>query len=346
MSKEFVQLFFPTLTSLLSSLDFSPPFLVGVWNAIFPDDDSRLCSLPSSSSSSSPNYTNNRHTPHRPCLAIAATIGVFIGLQAQSNEFDGGKYRSGEGVRNELVSSINDKWSKSRRAFGFMNVVALILHCMLPSIQQDTNIIAIVADCLWAADCIFTGISSINLILVALFAYSLGEDGEGSVDITILEWLRKRLSIVVRTSMLGIVACLSLLYQVLRDGFFDPWAVASICIEMMYIIPLISATLLLLPIISCTAFNMFGGSRNKKTIVGARVAILGGLVAMAGVSFNATLCHFISAHAPRIKTTQLLYDIYQMPTLVFLGCDIIFGGLGTWVNALITCRMESNKKFI
>jgi hypothetical protein len=337
MSKELIHHFFPTLTSLLSSPDVSPSFFVDLWNKIFPDDVSRLCSLPPSLT---PNDTF-RQSPHRPCLAIAAIIGAIIGLKHQAVG-----YHRGECFRREgLEFSIHDAWSKSRRAFGLMNVVAMVLHCVLPSTQHDTNAITVIVTFLWAADCIFTGISSINLILVALLVYSLGENRESSTNATIFKCSRKRTSILVHTSIIVILASLSLLFQFRLTGHFDLWVAASTCIEMMYIVPLILASVFLFPVIICNAFNICG-ARNKTSMLGARIAILGVIVVVTSVAFDSSLCFLITDHASRLKTSQLFNDIYHLPTLVFVGCDISFGGLGMWVNAVISCALEQKKKAV
>ncbi|KAL3768012.1 hypothetical protein ACHAWU_005470 [Discostella pseudostelligera] len=143
--------------------------------------------------------------------------------------------------------------------------------------------------------------------------------------------------------MTAIIASLSLLFQFRLTGHFDPWVAASTCIEMMYIVPLILASVILFPVIICNAFNIYG-PRNKNSILGARIAILGMIVILTSVSFDSSLCYFTSAHAPRIKTSQLLNDVYHLPTLVFAGCDISFWGLGMWFNAVISRTLEQKKK--
>jgi hypothetical protein len=348
MSKEFVQLFFPALSSLLSSPDSSPSLLVDAWNKIFPDDVSKLCRLPSSSSSSSPPINGiNRYTLHRPCLAISAMIGIMIGLQPHHlSKSVPVQHRSGEGFTTELVDSIHDAWSKSRTAFGVMNLVAMILHCILPSFKQESHTIVMIGNFFWAADCIFTGISCIHLIHVAMLMYSLDENSKCSItDVTILNCSRKRASKIIHGSMLVSVASLSLVCQLRQTGYFDPLITACTFIEMLYIIPLISAISFLFPAAFCRAFTIHRAC-NKNSILGSRIAILGGIVAVASVAFDSSLCYIISAHLPRIKTTHLLYDIYHLPTLVFLGCDISFWGLGIWIDGLISFLSESNKKLI
>lgn len=348
MSKEFVQLFFPALSSLLSSSspDSSPSLLVDAWNAIFPDDVSRLCSLPSSSSSP-PNNDINRFTLHRPCLAISAIIGIMVGLKPHHlSQSVPVQHRSGEEFTTELVDSIHDAWSKSRTAFGVMNLVAIILHCILPLFKQESRIIVMIGNFLWAADCIFTGISCIHLIHVAMLMYSLDENRKGSItDVTILNCSKKRASKIIHGSILVSVASLSLICQFRQTEYLDPLITACTFIEMLYIIPLISAASFLFPAALCRAFTMHGAC-NKNSILGSRIAILGGIAAVASVAFESSLCYIISAHLPRIKTTHLLYDIYHMPTLVFLSCDISFWGLGMWINGLISFLSESNNKLV
>ena len=89
----------------------------------------------------------------------------------------------------------------------------------------------------------------------------------------------------------------------------------------------------LFPPLIVSALNV-SGECNKDSIVGAWIAIFGGVVLVLGVVFDAQLCYFVSDNLPSIKASPILYDMFNLVTLVFLGCDIAFLGLNIWVHSL------------
>lgn len=336
MSKQFAESFFPSFTSFLSSPDYAPSFLVHVWNFIFPDDVSTLCSLPSR------NTSHVSYIPHRPCLAVAAMIGIVIGLKPRE---DRKKIYHDGSTRMVLTHSILESWSKSLTTFGSMNVAGLMHHCILPppSCYQNMNSAREYVDnILWGADCIFTGLSSIQIIIMAGLIYSTYAKKQNSKEVASLKHSIKRWRMLVLVSLLAMAATISMLCQLFFIGSIDLRA-ASTFIEMTYLLPLQVAAMALLPLFVASAFKSFG-IRSKQRIYGSQVAILGGTLVVLGVLLDAPLCHCVSTYAPSIKASPLLYDIYHLPTLVFLGCDISFLGLNTWINALVDELAIENKK--
>ena len=102
---------------------------------------------------------------------------------------------------------------------------------------------------------------------------------------------------------------------------------------MFYLVPVEAAALCLFPLLIISAFNI-SGERNNYSIAGAWIAIFGGAVLVLGVVFDAQLCYFVSDNLPSIKASPILYDMFNLVTLVFLGCDIAFLGLNIWVQSL------------
>ena len=111
MSKEFAKSFFPSFTTLISTPSISPIFLVNAWDNIFPDDVSTLCRIP-------PRRSLTFVIPNRPCLALAALLGVYIGLilggrrrKYVQQHFSDGKDRYP--VRVFLLEQMNHSLSRS-----------------------------------------------------------------------------------------------------------------------------------------------------------------------------------------------------------------------------------------
>ena len=335
MSKVFAQSFFPSFTSFVSSPNLAPSFLVIAWDAIFPDDVGAICGLPQDASI--------LHLS-RPCLGVAAMIGAYIGLKSRS-------FKDGRGNQNDYVSDrgmlgfcIYEAWTKSRTAFGLMNLVALAHHCIVPprkSYHSFNSHRKLVDNLLWAADCIFTGVSSIHLTIMALLIYRLYAVKKNSSDVTSLTRSTFRMKMIVSMSLVSFASSLSILHQLCRNERIDLWAATGTFTEMIYLIPLASASLFLFPLVIHSASKM---CPVKNSFTGARIAILGGIFVLMSLPLDSSLCYFVSSNAPSIKTSPLFYDIFHLPTLVFLGCDLSFLGLDMWLNSLMHELIEQNKK--
>mmetsp|Transcript_13078 Transcript_13078/g.27778 ORF Transcript_13078/g.27778 Transcript_13078/m.27778 type:complete len:338 (+) Transcript_13078:115-1128(+) len=335
MSKEFSQRFFPKFTSFLSSPDLAPSFLVGAWNNIFPEDVSILCSLP----------PKIAYFPQRPCLAIAAIYGAFIGLNSHFRRKKRTLHHD-DSARRILAVSIQDSWSRALLAFGSMNVAALVHHCIIPppkSYRNELSAREFIDSILWAADCIFTGLSSINLFIMAYLLYISYTKKFISTETLSLKQTIKRLRKSAHVSLLAIAVTTAMCLQLYCDGYFDFWVALRASIGMVYLIPLKAAALCLLPFALACAFNV-SGAFNTRSVTGARIAILGTMLIPASLCFDASMCRFVSKHAPNIKSSLLLHDVHHLPTLIFIGCDITFVGFDIWVNGLIQELLTQNKK--
>jgi hypothetical protein len=340
MSKALSEAFFPSFSSFVRAIAPS------VWLTIFPDDVTILCSV------------HHDHWPCRPCLGMSAILGAYIGLKKARissvryhdvtttrpclavGQWNFGHCDSNFSTPREMLKyNIHECWKISQLTFGLMNVVALTHHCLLftppTTLSDDTNyymynIRKMVDTFLWSADCILTGVSSTYLTIMALLIIMIQLDFPKNSSRDLLS-----LRVGVIATLITIIAFVTLLYQLLlqyNGGII--WTAASTFIELIYLIPLATGASSLFPLIIGSAFML--DRTNEKSVIGARIAILGGIIILIGVPLDSTLCYFISAHAPSINTSSLLLNALHLPTLVFLGCDISFIGLNIWLeNTLI-----------
>lgn len=215
-----------------------------------------------------------------------------------------------------------------------MNIVAFFHHCIIPppsSYHSTNSARRFIDSTLWALDCIFTGISSIWLIVTAWMMYNLYTN-QYDADVESIKRTIKRFQFILIGSLYFILVLSMLLIQhVINGNVTDIWKVASTAIELIYLIPVQFAALSLLPLAIARSFNIHN---NEDSRAGAFLALLGGFLIVASLPLDYSLCYYISTNAPIIKESTILYDAFHLPTLVFLGCDISFFGLQMWVNAL------------
>ena len=326
MSKALAETFLPSFTIFVRAIAPS------IWLKIFPEDVTIF----------------RDRWPCRPCLGMSAILGAWIGLKKAiagarytRPYLAVGRWKLGHcdsnfyTPREMLIFNINECWRISQITFGLMNVIALAHHCLLPppATYVDANyyghiIRKMVDTLLWMSDCILTGVSSTYLTIMALLIFMIQYDfpKNSSKDLLCLR-------VGVIATLITIITFVTLLYQLLfqQDGGIRLWATA---IELVYLIPLATGASSLFPLVMGSAFQL--DSANEKSVTGARIAILGGIIILIGVPLDTSLCYFISAYAPSIATSSLFYDACHLPTLVFLGCDISFIGLNIWLeNTLI-----------
>jgi hypothetical protein len=271
-------------------------------------------------------------------------IGAYIGMRSRCVRDLSRSHNDHASARDVLEISICKSWTTSLTAFGLMNAVALAHHCLLPppKTYEDSKIHRKPFDnFLWAADCFFTGASSLHLTIMALLVYRLHGEKKNSIDVASLNRSMARMRRIANMSLISLAGSLSLLYHFFRYGRTDLWKAAGTFTEMIYLFPLASATLFLLPLVIHSALKL--GSVDG-SVAGARLAILGGLVILISLPLDSSLCYFVSSSAPSLKTSPLFYDLYHMPTLVFLGCDLSFWGLGIWLDYLLCELKGQNRK--
>lgn len=306
-----------------------------VWSTIFPEV--HVCSI------------HRDQWPSRPCLGMSAILGAYIGLKKARVRYYAttrpylavGRWKlrhcdsNFSTPREMLIFNIQECWRISQITFGLMNVIALAHHCLLspPTSYDDLiyyghNIRKMVDAFLWSADCILTGASSTYLTIMALLIFMIQYDfpKNSSRDLSCLR-------VGVIATLITTATFVTLLYQLLfqqDDDGIRLWAAASTFIELIYLIPLATGASFLFPLVMISAFRLY--RTTEKSVIGARIAILGGMIVLIGVPLDSLLCYFISVHAPSIITSSLFYDAFHPPTLVFLGCDISFIGLNIWLE--------------
>lgn len=263
---------------------------------------------------------------------IGAYIGLNLGIKRRRLHI------RKDGAQSSLSISIQETWSKSLMAFGGMNIVALLHHCIIPppaTYEDGFSDMRYIDTILWAADCIFTGLSSTQLIGIAWLVFScctkkLGVNEEMAVLKNYSSIMRGILASVLATAYI-----IPILIQLFYNEKIDIWRSACTSIEFIYFLPLGMGTALLFPFVFASAINAFEVCKNSlKSISGSQVAVLGGIIPVVGVALDATLCYTVTEYVPSIKTSPFFYDVYHTPTLVFIGCDIAFLGLDMWVDAL------------
>ena len=306
MNKEFAHSFFPFVASFASSSERAPSFILDAWNFIFPD----ACDL-----KHPPNLPLNMQ---RPCLAMAAVLGAYIGLREIK--------KSNEKHDDLLIAAINNFWSMSYICFGCMNIVALVHHCIFPSNFS------------WFLDCIFTGVSSLNLVTLSVLLWSLygleyyGEKLERLNDST------DRFVKIINGATKIIAAIMIHTTMTILGGDDDEMIVStkavSSAVELFYLVPLQMAVFVLFPItlIGAVVRNEIVSRR------GPLITLLGGALVVAAALLGESICQFIVDNTPWVNDSSLLYDCYHLPTIFFLGCDVSFYGLGLWVKDLVRLK--------
>lgn len=336
-SKDFATSFFPVCTSFVSSSELAPSFVVDTWNRIFPDENN--CGLPSVHQS----YTI---IPNRPCLAITAILGAYIGLKL--TKFNTTKTRQdSNNCRGELFHEIYYTWLQATKYFGYMNIVALLHHCIFPPpTSYDNNLRKHMDNSLWALDCFFTCVSSAQLIILTCLIYNLYtlKDNDKTLNSVIYTIRKIRFWVVELLSITIAILSIILQYYIVGsdDISFSMIVKNSVTIELCYLFPLQIAAMLLLPLFIARLCNVYKAHDNESTI-GILVTLLGGVVIGASLPLDSTLCSWISTHAAFIKESTLFYDIIHMPTILFLGCNISFVGFSMWINSITQQHQQKDK---
>lgn len=193
-------------------------------------------------------------TIRNPSLAIFALCGIGIGAR--------GAFRT-------LNTTL--WWRTAFAFFGFMNLVALLLHCLVTPSSQTTSA-AQDFPLLWFLDCLFTGMSSFAIM--------------GACFETLVESAR-----VWQTMTLTIGSVTALLAAIL----FCQRSV-TMGAELYYLLPLILAgTVCLL-----TNFKDFRG--------GTVIILLGGLLCGAGILFDPFLCRsWVSYYHDPLTAPSLMF---------------------------------------
>lgn len=230
MSKSFVQSFFPSIASYASSPQRAPAFIVYLWQVALPESCEQLHYYHNDREVSSALKTTLQL--QRPCLAIAAALGAYIGLNGRIDESE----RNYAHRRNNdlLLLAIGDSWSKASTFFGCMNIVALLHHCICPN------------NMLWFLDCAFTGVSSLSLMTTAILLWVLYLNKfEHETKISIERYIR-----ILEGAMKVVVAVIIHTGMSVVGGKDVEISVAdaATAVELFYFVPLVMTAIVLYPI--------------------------------------------------------------------------------------------------
>ena len=214
-----------------------------------------------------------------------------------------------------------------------MNISAVVHHCIFPNNVS------------WFLDCAFTGVSSLSLLTTSILLWMLyglefsewfqkimeKKTNEYSIEryIKTLEGVAKvAVAVIIHTAM-----------SVLGDGKEMKISVAAAAnaVELFYFVPLQMAVCILFPITLVGALF----KNNNASYRGPLIAFLGGVLIIVATLLGSPICQFVSDYMPVINDSILLYDCYHLPTIVFLGCDISFYGLGIWIKDLTEKKRQN-----
>ena len=317
MSKQFAESFFPSTLALLhhyvpSVIDWAlPPNLDVTCPEVvltLPAQDSKV-------------PLSIRH----PTLAAGALVGLLVGVVGWR------RYRRDQA-----------SWANAFIYFGAMNTVALPLHCVLPRALHVSK--PHQYPMLWMLDCLFTGLSSICLVLGGLqMAWNMCAPPK-----------QRRNQSVARILQLLELACYGLILIMLgcahvvghpmidfrtglpeeNDNSDDFWWKEPLFVEWVYLGPVLMALWICPPVVLSTLYQAFSRRTANRYALIASITIMafGVGCAVLGLVGTTLLCRWWPL------------DVGYLPALVFGGCAISFAGMYFWLSQLhgVLPRMSSH----
>jgi len=224
-------------------------------------------------------------TLRQPILLFAALLGAAIGVRG-------------------AWSLPNKYWSLAFGAFAIMNIDAILLHCLWPSLLDNaSDTYPEQYPFLWMIDTYMTGVSSVGLLFASLERCS-------SQVMSRSFWILQAVGIV------------SILWFYVDPTLGPTNSIAtSLPLELWYLIPPMLAGVTL-------SIVMFGeliwNHKAFRCTTGHVLFICGALLGVLGFGLDGFWC--------RIAGT-LLADLLTSMTLVFLGCDLSFWGIYQWIQS-------------
>jgi hypothetical protein len=227
----------------------------------------------------------------QPVLAVSAVVGMLIGVVGSIPLYQ---------------QQTKPYWALAFLAFGLMNMVGLQLHCLVEAPHADYPQ---VYPMLWMWDCYMTGVSSSFLLLASL--QDLGYLSSKSST----RWL-------LATQQL--VGALPISFFVYRNNTYP--------LELWYLIPpLLAGPPILLLLFGneqllvhwknpYLQWRIICVAMSKST--GCAVFLLGAVTGLSGVVLDVPFC-FVFQNS--------LFDLLTSGTLLFLGCNLAFGGIFLWL---------------
>jgi len=288
-----------------------PVWLPRTFALLYPDDVAEACPVQQIS------VANN--TIRRPSLAIFAVTGIVIGLTGSIRLLRVTMSRRKSHNNNSpLLHDAQFYWMVAFLFFGFMNTSGLFLHCLLP-FPEKTRDSTQERALLFIADTYTTGVFGIS-IWAACMMESLSSAYVNIKTYTSMdpkEWIR---NVWIIMNILGLLAIACFLTgSASATGEESPSATLStlllsrsLPLELWYLCPTIVWAGLGLEVMLLCHFS--------KTLL---LALLSAFSVFGLAFFDAIICRSIG---------NAFLDLFTQPTLMFLGTDVLFLGLGIWLE--------------
>uniref|UniRef100_A0A7S2XU54 Uncharacterized protein n=1 Tax=Attheya septentrionalis TaxID=420275 RepID=A0A7S2XU54_9STRA len=288
MSRLLFETFFPSVSHRITS------HFPSVYRSIFSEETATACPL----SELQVNFTVASFVIRRPVLFVSALLGAVVGFRGAIRLIQ--CQRQGVKTDERLLGYI---WALAFFSFGAMNVTAALLHCILP-LGTEWHVF------LWACDCLFTGNSSIALIVASLYVQGKRSSG----------------AFVNGKLCLHIVLVIWSLAVALTRWTLEDISRPTLPLELWYLL-----VTLVVPIVSAPYFLprlMQPSNSIARGLVGASIMCL------ILVPLDGLFC--------RCLGNDTIYDAATMPALVFMACALSFLGIETILN-VETCTQKRTK---
>lgn len=277
-----------------------------VWPWLYPDQVAQLCP---EVSISIPVGDDNNSMLRQPVLAVTAVVGMLIGLVGSIPLYQ---------------QQTKPYWALAFLAFGLMNMVGLQLHCLLEAPINSDYPQAYPA--LWMWDCYMTGISSTFLLLAGWEDLGYLSDNKKKPSFT---WL------LIATQQLA--GAMSIWFFVHQQNTYP--------LELWYLVPLHlllgNGLWLLVPYWKkknpYLLWRMMIREAMSKNSTGCALFSLGGVAIWSGVVLDASFC---------VAFQDSLFDLLTSGTLMFLGCDLAFGGIFLLVSSATRSKRDTTHPHI
>ena len=197
-------------------------------------------------------------------------------------------------------------WALAFLTFGLMNMAGLLLHCILEAPDPDYPQ---AYPMLWMWDCYMTGVSSSFLLLAGWQDLGYLSDKKPST-----RW------VLLLANTQQLVGVLSIYLFLHRKNTYP--------LELWYLIPphlLLGNGLWLVPWKNNNPYLLWRMIREAvSNSTGGALFSLGAIAALSGVVLDAPFCFVFQNY---------FFDFLTSGTLMFLGCDLAFGGIFLWVSS-------------
>ena len=340
MSRVFIESFFPTIITKLRSicdslLDFKyiNKNSYNILSILLHNDDmtdgmdfcrSEITVTMSLHHSLDDNYFDELHTPTKisirnPALCLFAIFGAIFGIYTSLLDDNLGLHLLLRRPQRNLTPVLY--WSMAFLFFGFMNMAAIPLHCLLPMKSNTLDDItfhriplAKQYPYLWMMDTFCTGVFSTSLIAALYTSRTIINN---YVTITSTVWNRCDQYLI----FMFVCGCTATSRYLIYDS--------SIELELWYILPVLLAA-------ASFAFELFRRMSHHLLLSQNRILFYYYLVALfwlfTGIFLDPLSCRWIvQMHNHKHQSNQIdlswWWDFTRLPAIAFGACDLVFIGL-------------------